>query len=69
MIVAMKFTAPSSDDVISNTIRSARTSVHQTAWESANVASGEYDVHPACAALPGNEETRKQVRPPSKYTW
>ncbi len=66
MMVAMKFTAPSSDEVMSNTMP-----MSQNAWPSVGmvVASGEYEVQPACAAPPGMKKLTSITTPPRKKAW
>ena len=63
MIVAIKFTAPSSEELINNTMPTS-----QKAWPSVGivVASGEYDVQPACAAPPGMKKLTNITTPPRK---
>ena len=62
-MVAMKFTAPSSDDEIRNTIPTI-----QNNWPCVGivVASGEYEVQPACAAPPGMKKLTNMMIPPMK---
>ncbi len=62
MMVAIKFTAPSSDDVMSSTMP-----IIQNNWPSVgiDVASGEYEVQPACAAPPGMKKLTSMTSPPS----
>ena len=64
MMVAMKFTAPSSDDVMRKTMP-----MIQNVWPCVgiDVASGEYEVQPACAAPPGMKKLTSMMRPPRKY--
>ena len=66
MMVAMKFTAPSSDDVMSSTMPTS-----QNAWPFVGmvVASGEYEVQPACAAPPGMKKLTSITTPPRKKAW
>ena len=67
MIVAMKLTAPSSDEVISNTIPRIQ-NVCPLGWcpMSAKVAKGEYEVHPDFAAPPGMKKLKNITTPPRK---
>ena len=63
MIVAMKLTAPSSDDVIRRIIP-----INQNVCPSVGivVANGEYEVQPACAAPPGTKKLTNMTMPPSR---
>src|SRR5262245_35315592 len=62
IVVVMKLIAPRSDEVIRKIIPRI-----QTVWPvGAMFASGEYDVHPDCAAPPGAKNDRSIVTPPRK---
>jgi len=67
MIVVMKFTEPSSDEVINNTMPiSQNVCPSQCRPRSARVANGEYDVHPDLAAPPGMKKLANITTPPRK---
>ena len=60
----MKFTAPSSDEEMRKTMPMIQKSCPCVGIE---VASGEYEVQPACAAPPGMKKLTSITRPPMKY--
>ncbi len=60
MMVAMKLTEPSSDEVIRNTMPMSQKVCPSVGID---VASGEYEVQPDCAAPPGNEEAGEHDHP------
>jgi len=63
-IVTMKFTEPSSDEVIRNTMPSS-----QIVWPIVAISeSGGYDVQPEFAAPAGTKKLATITRPPRKYT-
>src|SRR6202012_1649682 len=66
MMVAMKFTAPNKEDVIRSTMPTS-----QKAWPCVGmvVASGEYEVQPACGAPPGMKKLANITTPPRKNAW
>ena len=63
--MTMKFTEPSSDDVIRKTMP-----ISHNVWPLVAVMtdSGGYDVQPDCAAPPGRKKLASIVTPPRKYT-
>ena len=63
-MVTMKFTEPSSDDVIRKTMPIN----HIVCCPGAMTDSGGYDVQPDCAEPPGMKKLRSIVTPPRKYT-
>ena len=62
IVVVMKLTAPSSDEVIRKIIPMS----HHVWPVPAMLASGEYEVHPDCAAPPGTKKLPSMVMPPRK---
>jgi len=62
MIVAMKLTAPNSDEVMRNTMPMIQKVCPSVAIE---VASGEYEVQPACAGPPGIKKAGKHDQSPN----
>ena len=65
MMVTMKLTDPSSDDVIRKIMP-----ISHHVWPSVGVMtdSGGYDVQPDCAAPPGMKKLASITTPPMKYT-
>ena len=61
-VVVRKLIAPRSDDVISMTMPMS----HIVCPVPASSASGEYEVHPDCAAPPGTKKLVSMVTPPRK---
>jgi hypothetical protein len=66
MIVAMKFTAPNSDDVMRNTMPMIQNVCPSVGID---VASGEYEVQPACAGPPGMKKLVNITNPPTTKAW
>jgi len=64
IIVAMKLIAPISDDEMSRIIPMIQKSCPCVGIV---VASGEYEVQPACAAPPGMKKLTNITTPPRKY--
>ncbi len=63
-IVTMKFTDPSSDEVIRQTMPNS----HQVWPPSSTIDSGGYDVQPERAAPLGMKKLASMITPPTKYT-
>ncbi len=62
IVVVMKLTAPSSDEVIRKTIPKSH-----IVWPvPARMESGAYEVQPDCAAPPGTKKLASMVTPPRK---